>query len=46
MRRLVLEAGFNGIGVQQAEEKRFIHLDDIPPEDNLHVQRPWIWSYA
>ncbi len=37
MRRLVLEAGFTGIGVQQAGEKRFIHLDDIQPEDNFHV---------
>ena len=45
MRRLVLEAGFTGIGAQQAGEKRFIYLDDIQPEDDFHVPRPWIWSY-
>ena len=42
---LALDAGFTGIGVQQAGEKRFIHLDDIQPEDDFHVSRPWIWSY-
>ena len=42
---LALEAGFTGIGVKQAGEKRFIHLDDIQPEDDFHVPRPWIWSY-
>ena len=40
-----LEVGFTGIGVKQAGEGRFIHLDDIQREDNYHVPRPWIWSY-
>ena len=42
---LALDAGFTGIGVKQAGEKRFIHLDDIQPEDDFHASRPWIWSY-
>ena len=46
-RRAASEVGFTGIGVNQAGgEERFIHLDDIQPEDEFHVPRPWIWSYA
>ncbi len=36
---------FTGIGVAQTGEARFLHLDDIQPEDNFHVPRPTIWSY-
>lgn len=43
--RIALEEGFTGIGVAQkgGQDKRFIHLDDLP---NAPGQpRPWIWSY-
>ena len=36
---------FTGIGVAQTGEARFLHLDDIQPEDNFHVPRPTVWSY-
>jgi len=36
---------FTGIGVAQTGEARFLHLDDIQPEDDFHVPRPTIWSY-
>lgn len=35
--------GFTGIGVQQKDNSRFIHLDDLP---NAPGQpRPTVWSY-
>jgi len=40
-----LEVGFTGIGVDQQGDGRFLHLDDLQPEDAFHVPRPWIWSY-
>jgi len=43
--QLALAEGFTGIGIQQKGEGRFLHLDDIQPEDEFHVPRPWIWSY-
>jgi len=43
--QLALAEGFTGIGIQQTGEGRFLHLDDIQPEDEFHVPRPWIWSY-
>jgi zinc D-Ala-D-Ala carboxypeptidase len=43
--QLALQEGFTGIGIQQTGEGRFLHLDDIQPEDEFHVPRPWIWSY-
>jgi len=38
--------GFTGCGVAQkgSHRARFIHLDDLMPEDG-HSIRPWIWSY-
>jgi uncharacterized protein YcbK (DUF882 family) len=41
--RLALQAGFTGIGVQQKNGGRFLHLDLIP--DSFGAKRPWIWSY-
>ena len=43
--QLALAEGFTGIGIQQTGEGRFLHLDDIQPEGEFHVPRPWIWSY-
>ena len=40
--QLALQEGFTGIDIQQTGEGRFIHLDDIQPEDEIHVPRPWI----
>ena len=47
--RLVANAyqvGFTGIGVRQSGpyDDRFIHLDDLAPDDPDHL-RPWLWSY-
>ena len=42
---LALEVGFTGIGVDQRGDGRFLHLDDLQPEDDFHVPRPWLWSY-
>ena len=41
--KAALNAEFEGIGVQQSGEGRFIHLDDI--EDSGDRPRPWVWSY-
>ncbi len=44
--RLVGQAvmrGITGIGIKQKGNKRFIHLDNLGPEDKS--SRPWIWSY-
>lgn len=44
--RLLLFAsyiGFTGVGVSQRGDKRFIHLDDLPPSTTR--PRPWVWSY-
>lgn len=38
-----LEAGFTGIGVNQKNNSRFVHLDDL--EDSEGRPRPHIWSY-
>ena len=38
--RMALEAGFTGVGVQQAGLGRFLHLDTL--EGDL---RPTVWSY-
>ena len=40
-----LNLNFTGIGVAQTGEARFLHLDNIQPEDNFHVPRPTVWSY-
>jgi len=40
-----LVVGFTGIGVRQAgDEGRFLHLDDLGPEEHT-VPRPALWSY-
>lgn len=39
-----LEHGFTGIGVKQSGPSRFLHLDDLMPEDGVST-RPWVWSY-
>jgi hypothetical protein len=42
---LAIECGFTGIGVSQkdAQEKRFVHIDDLP--NDTGQPRPWLWSY-
>ena len=35
--------GFNGIGVNQKGDTRFIHLDSVSGKPD--APRPWIWSY-
>ncbi len=40
---LALECGFTGIGVKQAGDGRFLHLDDLPAAPGR--PRPTIWSY-
>ena len=43
--QIAQEEGFTGIGISQKgeQEKRFIHVDELP---NAPGQpRPWIWSY-
>ena len=42
---LATSLGFTGIGVSQKGDSRFLHLDDIQPEDDFHVPRPSVWSY-
>ena len=43
--RRAIDEGFTGVGVAQkgAQERRYIHLDDLP--DAADQPRPWIWSY-
>ena len=43
--RWAMLLGFTGIGVSQRgeREKRFVHLDDLPPSPG--TPRPWIWTY-
>ena len=43
--REAMRLGFTGIGVKQAGDARFLHLDTIAEEDNFHVPRPTLWSY-
>ena len=38
--RMALEAGFTGVGVQQAGLGRFLHLDTLENKN-----RPTVWSY-
>jgi len=41
---LAFRYGFQGIGVsQRAGQPRFVHLDDLPGDDN--TPRPGLWSY-
>lgn len=35
--------GMTGVGVKQKGTGRFVHLDDLQPEE--HPPRPWIWTY-
>ncbi len=42
--KLALEIGFTGIGIQQKDSGRFLHLDNIEP-DTKDFLRPTIWSY-
>lgn len=42
--RAALGLGFTGIGVAQAGEERFVHLDDLS-DDEFHMPRPDVWSY-
>ena len=40
----VSPCGFTGVGIKQTGNGRFIHLDDLGPEDGF-ANRPWLWSY-
>jgi uncharacterized protein YcbK (DUF882 family) len=42
--RHALALGFTGVGVQQKDAARYVHLDDLTPSDGF-VTRPWLWSY-
>lgn len=41
--RHAADYGFTGIGVQQKDDGRFIHLDDFQGDDDQ--PRPTVWSY-
>ena len=43
--REAMRLGFTGIGVKQAGDARFLHLDTIGDQDDFHVPRPTLWSY-
>ena len=44
--RRALECGIQGIGVSQAGDRRFIHLDTMTTDDDGgRFPRPTIWSY-
>ena len=40
---LAARSGFTGVGVQQKNGKRFVHLDDLP--NSASQPRPHIWTY-
>jgi zinc D-Ala-D-Ala carboxypeptidase len=40
---LAVHVGFTGVGVQQKGDGRYLHLDDLPHQNNR--PRPWLWSY-
>lgn len=42
---LALAMGFTGIGVNQKGDGRFIHLDNIKPDEFDRFLRPTVWSY-
>lgn len=42
---LALAMGFTGIGVNQKGRSRFIHLDNIKPDEFERFPRPTVWSY-
>jgi zinc D-Ala-D-Ala carboxypeptidase len=41
--RLALKFGWQGIGVQQKGDKRFLHIDDLTEKEGW--PRPTVWSY-
>jgi|TARA_Y100000033_G_scaffold43050_1_gene44499 uncharacterized protein YcbK (DUF882 family) len=47
--RIAMQIGFTGVGVQQKGGGRFVHLDDISPNEcfanNKTFVRPTVWSY-
>ena len=42
---LALAMGFTGIGVQQKGNGRFLHIDNIQPDEFERFLRPTVWSY-
>lgn len=42
--KLALEEGATGLGIDQKNAGRFLHIDFIP-EDHPTIPRPMIWSY-
>ena len=43
--KTALDEGFQGIGIDQRGEDRFLHLDVITHLDDFPAVRPTIWSY-
>ena len=42
---LAMAMGFTGIGVQQKGDGRFLHLDNLQPNEFERFMRPTVWSY-
>ncbi len=36
---------FDGVGIKQHGEGRFLHFDNVTPDDIPHIIRPTVWSY-